>query len=139
MKECFQFDDEVLVSIMRRDLHKILNYLIASVWLINGLFCKLLNLVPRHEQIVAEILGEEFSRTFTVLIGLSEIVMAIWIVSGYKSRLNCIVQITVIAVMNTLEFMLVPDLLLWGKFNALFAFILILFIYFNEFQINKKH
>ena len=139
MKECFQFDDEVLVSIMRRDLHKILNYLIASVWLINGLFCKLLNLVPRHEQIVAEILGEEFSRTFTVLIGWSEIVMAIWIVSGYKSRLNCIVQVSVIAVMNTLEFMLVPDLLLWGKFNALFAFILILFIYFNEFQINKKH
>lgn len=124
---------------MSRDLHKILNYLIASVWLINGLFCKLLNLVPRHEQIVAEILGNDFSRTFTALIGLSEIMMAIWIVSGYKSRLNCLVQITVIAVMNTLEFMLVPDLLLWGKFNALFAFILILFIYFNEFQINKKH
>jgi len=122
---------------MSRDLNKILNYLIASVWLINGLVCKVLNLVPRHEQIVAEILGIDFSRTFTVLIGLSEIVMAIWIVSGYKSRLNSLVQIAVIAVMNTLEFILVPDLLLWGKFNALFAFIFVALIYFNEFHIKK--
>ena len=108
-----------------RDLNKILNYLIASVWLINGLFCKVLNLVTRHEQIVAEILGHDFSRTFTVLIGLAEIVMAIWIISTYKSRLNSILQMVVIATMNTLEFILVPDLLLWGKFNALFAFIFI--------------
>jgi len=120
-----------------RDLNKILNYLIASVWLINGLFCKVLNLVTRHEQIVAEILGHDFSRTFTVLIGLAEIVMAIWIISTYKSRLNSILQMVVIATMNTLEFILVPDLLLWGKFNALFAFIFIALIYFNEFHIKK--
>ncbi|MFZ9956916.1 MAG: DoxX-like family protein [Flavobacteriales bacterium] len=120
-----------------KDLNKILNYLIASVWLINGLFCKVMNLVPRHEQIVAEILGHDFSRTFTVLIGLSEVVMAIWIISTYKSRLNCIFQMVVIATMNTLEFIIVPDLLLWGKFNAFFAFIFIALIYFNEFHINK--
>lgn len=40
--------------------------------------------------------------------------------------------------MNTLEFILVPDMLLWGKANAIFAFILILVVYFNEFHFNKK-
>lgn len=30
-------------------LNKILNFLIATVWLANGLLCKVLNGVPRHE------------------------------------------------------------------------------------------
>jgi len=64
--------------------------------------------------------------------------MAIWILSNIKTKLNAITQILIISTMNTLEFMLVPDLLLWGKFNAIFASILILVIYFNEFYLNKK-
>ena len=104
----------------------------------NGLFCKVLNLVPRHEKIVARILGGDYSRPLTILIGFSEIMMAIWILSGYKTKLNAMVQIIIVASMNTLEFMLAPDLLLWGKFNSLFAFLLILVVYFNEFYLNKK-
>jgi uncharacterized membrane protein YphA (DoxX/SURF4 family) len=120
-------------------IYKILTYCIATVWIANGLFCKVLNLVPRHEQIVARILGDDHSRLLTILIGLSEIIMAVWILSGYKTRLlNAIAQIVVVATMNTLEFMLVPDLLLWGKLNSLFAFIFILVVYFNEFHLNKK-
>ena len=119
-------------------IYKILTYCIATVWITNGLFCKVLNLVPRHEQIVARILGDDHSRLLTILIGLSEIIMAVWILSGYKTELNAIVQITVVATMNTLEFLLVPDFLLWGKLNSLFAFIFILVVYFNEFYLNKK-
>ena len=115
-----------------------MTYCIATVWITNGLFCKVLNLVPRHEQIVARILGDDHSRLLTILIGLSEIIMAVWILSGYKTELNAIVQITVVATMNTLEFLLVPDFLLWGKLNSLFAFIFILVVYFNEFYLNKK-
>lgn len=119
--------------------HTILTYCIATVWIANGLFCKVLNLVPRHEQIVARILGGEYSRPLTILIGLSEIVMAIWVLSKFRSRLNAIAQIAVVATMNTLEFFLVPDLLLWGKFNSVFAFLFILVVYFNEFYLNKKN
>jgi hypothetical protein len=122
----------------KRSIHKVLTYCIAVVWLANGLLCKVLNLVPRHEQIVARILGINYSRPLTLLIGLSEIAMAIWIISGFRSRLNTIVQIVIIATMNTLEFIFVSDLLLWGKFNSVFAFLLILIIYFNEFYLNKK-
>jgi hypothetical protein len=118
--------------------HQTLTYLIAAVWLINGLFCKVLNLVPRHQEIVTNILGNDHARLLTVLIGLSEIIMAVWILSGLWKRLNAVTQILVIATMNTLEFLLVPDLLLWGKFNSLWAFLFILLIYFNEFRLNKK-
>ena len=119
-------------------IYKILTYCIATVWIANGLFCKVLNLVPRHEQIVSRILGDNHSRLLTILIGLSEITMAVWILSAYKTRLNAIAQIAVVATMNALEFILVPDLLLWGKLNSLFAFIFISVVYFNEFYLNKK-
>ena len=119
-------------------IHKLLTYCIATIWFVNGLFCKVLNLVPRHQQIVAGILGEKYSRTLTILIGFLEIVMAIWILSSMKTRLNAISQIIIIGAMNTIEFLLVPDLLLWGKYNSVFAFLLIIAIYLNEFYFNKK-
>ena len=94
--------------------NKLLNYLIATVWIINGLFCKVLNLVPRHQEIVARILGIGNAGLITKAIGLSEIAMAVWILSGFRTRLNTIIQILVIAIMNILEFILAPDLLLWA-------------------------
>ena len=119
-------------------IHKTLTYCIASVWIANGFFSKVLNLVPRHQQIVERILGHEHSRLLTMLIGCSEVFMAIWIFSKIKTRVNAITQITIVAIMNTLEFVLAPDLLLWGKVNTFFAFLFILAVYFNEFYINKK-
>ena len=121
-----------------KSLYNKLNYGIAAVWIINGLFCKVLNLVPRHEEIVTRILGGDYSRLLTILIGCSEMVMAVLILMGINSRFNAIAQITIIAAMNLLEFILAPDLLLWGKFNSLFAFLFILLIYFNEFHLNPK-
>ena len=121
-----------------KDVHKLLTYCIATIWIANGLFCKVLNLVPRHEQIVAKILGTAHSGLLTIVIGFSEIFMAIWILSNIKSRLNAIAQVLIIATMNTLEFILVPDILLWGKANAVLAFILLLVIYINEYYLNKK-
>lgn len=121
-----------------KSIYQIIRYGIAAVWVINGLFCKILNFVPRHEEIVARILGGDYSRLLTVLIGCSEMVMAVWVLTGIHSRFNALAQITLIASMNILEFILAPDLLLWGRFNSLFAFLFILFIYFNEFHLNPK-
>ena len=119
--------------------YKILRIAYALIWLANGLLCKVLNLVPRHQEIVAAIFGQEHARLLTVAIGISEVLMAVWILSGIRSRLNAIVQMLVIAVMNTLEFILVPHLLLWGKFNALFALLLILVIYYHEFYLKLQN
>ena len=124
--------------INNKQLHKISNILIAMVWLVNGLLCKLLNLVPRHEMIVARILGNSRAGLLTKLIGAAETLMAIWILSRIKPRLNSIFQIVIIAVMNCIEFVLAPDLLLWGRFNAAFALLFIVFIYYNEFKLNSN-
>lgn len=112
--------------------HRFLNYLIAAVWIANGLFCKLLNLAPRHQQIVARIAGDSHAALLAKAIGIAEIVMAAWILSGIAPRFNALAQMIIIAAMNTLEFLLAPDLLLWGRWNALFAFLFILLIYYNE-------
>ncbi len=111
----------------------LLNWLIATVWFLNGLFFKILDLVPRHEAIVAEILGSPWSREWTIFIGIGEVVMSVWVISTKWSRFNAIVQIALILGMNILEFVLVPELLLWGRFNLLFAIGFCLLIYWNAF------
>ena len=119
-------------------LSKILTYFIGIVWLINGLVCKVLNFVPRHQEIVGEILGHDFAPLLINVIGFSELVMAIWVFSGFRSRTNAILQIVIIASMNFLEFILVPHLLLWGRLNSIFALLLIALIYYNEFILKKQ-
>ena len=115
-----------------------LSYLIALVWLANGLFCKVLNLVPRHRQIVARILGDAHAAALTTAIGFAEIAMAVWIVLGFRTRLNAITQVAIIATMNTLECTLAPDLLLWGRWNGLYAFLFMLMILYNEFFMTAR-
>ena len=122
----------------RRKIHKILNYLIATVWLINGLVCKLLNLVPRHQLIISRIFGDEEAEVLTRAIGLTEIVIAIWILSSIRSRMCAITQIIIVVTMNALEFFLAPDLLLFGKINSLVALFFVAIVYFNEFILRKK-
>ena len=123
----------------REKIHTLLSYTIAFVWIANGLLCKVLDLVPRHQQIVARILGDAHSRNLTMLIGFLEIGMAVWILSNIKPRFNALLQIAIVGVMNVVEYILAPDLLLWGKMNAFFAFLFILVIYVNEFHLNKKN
>ncbi len=120
-------------------LNKIVIYIISLVWFINGFFCKILNLAPRHQEIVARILNEEYSREITIIIGVLEVFMIIWILSGFKSRLNSITQISIIITMNIIEFFLAKDLLMWGKLNIIFAFLFVAIIYYNEFVIKNKN
>ena len=110
----------------------IIRYLIALVWLSNGLLCKVLHLVPRHEAIVARILGPAHAGGLTRLIGLGEIGMAAWVASGRGPRWCAASQIILVLSMNTLEALLVPDLLLWGRANAVFAALFCLLIYFHS-------
>lgn len=121
-----------------RILSILLTVAITLAWFINGLFCKVLNYVPRHRMIVARILGETHAPILTTAIGLSEILMAIWIVSGIKSRWCALLQMCMVAVMNILEFILVPDLLLFGRFNAVFATMFIVAVYINEFVLHNN-
>lgn len=95
--------------------------LFAAVWLVNGLWCKVLAGVPRHGEIVARILGETHAPLLARLIGAGEAVFALWILSGVRWKWSCALQIAAVAVMNVIELLLAPDLLLFGRFNALVA------------------
>ena len=57
---------------------------VALVWVVNGVYCKLLGGVPRHQLIVARILGAQHALLCTRLIGLAELLMAVWVVSGWQ-------------------------------------------------------
>lgn len=119
-------------------LKKNITYFIATVWLVNGLFCKILNLVPRHQEIVGRILGEDFAPFLTKTIGFSELLVVAWIVSGVKSKWCTIFQIIIVLTMNIIEFIIVPDILLFGRFNLIIAFSFVCLIYYKEFRLNNK-
>jgi hypothetical protein len=108
-----------------------LNGLISLVWLVNGLFCKLLNLVPRHQEIVARILGDEHSFLLTKTIGLLEIFMAAGVFSRKNFRVAAVMQAILVGAMNIIEFLLAPDLLLFGRINILFAAAFIVLVLVN--------
>lgn len=117
-------------------LKKRLPFFFAAVWLVNGLFCKVLNLVPRHQQIVARILGEEYAFSITKVIGSLETVTAVWVLSRLRASLCTVVQMLLVATMNVLEFFLAPDLLLFGKGNMVVAagFVFVLFWHEDFFR-----
>jgi hypothetical protein len=86
---------------------------------------------------VAQILGSSLAGTFTLWIGICETALGIWILTGKRIKETAVFQILLIGTMNTIEFIMVPELLLWGKLNALFAFLIILVIYINAFFVQR--
>lgn len=85
---------------------------IAAVWIFHGLYSKLLHGIPRHELIVARILGESISKPATILIGVLEILLGVWVLTG-RWKIPCAaVQTLAIVAMNTLEIFIAKDLLI---------------------------
>lgn len=119
-------------------LSRALNIAIAFVWLFNGICCKLLNLEPRHRAIVARVLGEDTAAWATPAIGALEVLMGAWVLSRIAPRSCAVTQISTVAAMNILEFFLAPDLLLFGRLNALFAFFFLVMVYLNAFTLKSS-
>ncbi len=121
-----------------RSIYQVIRISFAIVWFVNGFYCKILGMVPRHEFIVAKILGFDYAQQLTLAIGLGEVIMGFWILSGYKARINAIVQICLVLSMNIIEVIVAPELLLWGSLNLMFAILFVILIYINEFVIAKR-
>jgi hypothetical protein len=115
----------------------IVRILFALVWLVNGVWCKILDGVPRHREIVARILGEEHSLVLTRLIGFGEVFMAAWILSGIRWKWGCAAQIAAVVMMNVIEFIVVPDMLLFGRINSLVALAYIMVVAWAGFRPGK--
>ena len=118
-------------------LAALVRWAIALVWLGNGLFAKVLGLVPRHEEIVARILGTSYAHPLTVAIGFAELVMFVWVLTCWRLRLNAVLQMTVVMTMNVLEYFLARDLLLWGGLNIVFASGFVAVVYWYAFLLSE--
>jgi uncharacterized membrane protein YphA (DoxX/SURF4 family) len=85
---------------------------LAVVWIMFGVLFKVANLVPRHEQIVARVVGERAARLAVVAIGLAEASMGLWILSGLYPVASMALMTGAILAMNAIELRLAHDLLL---------------------------
>jgi hypothetical protein len=85
---------------------------VAGVWILFGLGFKVLRLVPRHERIVARILGEAVAPVLTRLIGVGELAIGLWMLSGLHPVPCVALQTALVVTMNAIELTRARDLLL---------------------------
>ncbi len=97
---------------------------IGGVWLFHGIYSKICDGIPRHRRIVGRILGPCHARSLTVLIGLMEAALGVWVISARGRILCAAVQTAALVSMNSIEIWLARDLLISAKgmvlLNALF-------------------
>ena len=89
-----------------------LQFLIGGVWVFHGLYSKILRGIPRHRAIVARVLGETHADLATTVIGAGEILLGLWVFSGWQRVPCAAVQTLALVSMNVLEIALAADLLI---------------------------
>jgi SAM-dependent methyltransferase len=79
-------------------------WFVAGVWLVQGLYSKLLTGVPRHLAIVRSVpyLGEH-AHVVLPLVGVAEVALAIWILSGVAPICCAATQTVALLSMNVIE------------------------------------
>jgi hypothetical protein len=92
-----------------------LRFLVAGVWLIHGLYNKLLGGSPRHLAIVQSVpgLGGAAGARVLLAVGVFEVAIAIWMLSRRAPRLCAAVQSVALLTMNVVELRYAHPLLLW--------------------------
>ena len=108
---------------------RLLGAAIASVWIFHGLYSKVLRGIPRHQQIVARVLGDGLAGTATIAVGLLEVLLGVWILTGRKRPVCALVQTLAIVGMNTLEIVLANDLLISATGMVALNFVFLGFVW----------
>ena len=89
--------------------------LVAAVWLVHGLYNKLLGGSERHLQIVQAVPGLEGRTGVAVLalVGVAEVAIAAWVMSRRAPRTCAATQTVLLLSMNAIELTFARHLLLW--------------------------
>ena len=116
---------------MRIVRSRVVTYAIALVWVMFAILGKLFPITPTHREIVARVFGEALSGPLIIFIGLGELCVAGWILSGVARRWCGWFQIAAVVTMNCIELLIASNILLWGKLNGLFAGLFVLVVYSN--------
>jgi len=93
-------------------LHVAAQIVIGSVWVFHGFYSKILNGIPRHRLIVGKILSAANAGMATKAIGLLEVLLGLWVFTGWQPAGCAVVQTAAIVAMNALEIFLARDLLI---------------------------
>ena len=82
----------------------VLRIAIASVWIYQGFWRKLLGRAPRDQKIVeaTSFLSASWARRFLVAIGVFECLLAAWAFSGIRAREAALTQTVALVVMNAM-------------------------------------
>lgn len=77
---------------------------IASVWMYQGLWCKLLGQAPRHQEIVetTPFLRSTSARRALVAVGSFECLLSVWVLCGVWARTAAAAQTLLLVGMNTI-------------------------------------
>ncbi len=75
---------------------------VAAVWLYEGLWCKLLGRTPSQVEVVTAVprLGARFGVVFLKSLGVLEVVLAVWVISGVAPALCAVTQTAVLVTLN---------------------------------------
>ena len=75
---------------------------VAAVWLYEGLWCKILGRVPLQLEVVTAVprLGPQFGAPFLQTLGIMEIAVAGWVMTGISPALCAIFQTALLIVLN---------------------------------------
>ncbi len=93
----------------------VLRTAIASVWLYQGLWSKLLGRAPRHQKIVGTVpsLNSGQARGAVMLLGSLECLLAVWVLSGIRAREAALMETLLLGSMNAAGLLwarkLIPD------------------------------
>ncbi len=92
--------------------HLAVQAFIGLVWVFHGLYSKILNGIPRHQLIVAKILGANRAFFATKAIGILEVLLGCWVFLGWVPVVCAVVQTVALVAMNALEIALAAELLI---------------------------
>jgi uncharacterized protein YqjF (DUF2071 family) len=110
----------------------VLTTAVAGVWLVHGLFNKLMHGSPRHLLIVQSVPGlhGDAGQVALILIGLAEVGFAIWLLSGWRPIACAAAQTVALLSMNVLELAFARQHLLWpaGLLPINVAFLLVAWV-----------
>jgi uncharacterized membrane protein YphA (DoxX/SURF4 family) len=75
---------------------------VAAVWLYEGLWCKILGRVQSQVEVVKAVprLGPRFGAPFLKVLGVIEVALAVWVMTGIAPGLCAIAQTTLLVVLN---------------------------------------
>jgi hypothetical protein len=75
---------------------------VAAVWLYEGLWCKILGRVRSQVEVVTAVprLGPRFGPPFLKMLGLVEVGLAVWVMTGIAPGVCAIVETALLIVLN---------------------------------------